>query len=197
MSATITSLTQDVITITKRGDLVADIPLHLKNALIKAHTADYWLRDMFETNFVFGAPAANYSLDYKSIIPRFRTIKYLTTIYPITGATVRILNNIPVEQFVDRYKYIKDYVYYVAGNNIKIRVSDSAINFGIGCFLYPDTTLATPSWIADEFPYAIVYEAVRTLFKVIGRDDESRAMESLLAEAMAEVRMVGITPTGE
>lgn len=195
MPATLSSLTADVVTITKRPDLVLDIALHVKNALLKAHGADFWAKDLFETNFTFGAPDVNYSLVPTTIIPRFKKIKYMTVVSPVNGDVVRKLTSVAIDKFVDEYNYIQDNVFYLAGDTIKIRVSDSSKNFGIGCYLYPDTTLVIPSWIADEIPFAILYEAARTLFKIIGKDSESASMERLVSEAMAEVRLIGLTTT--
>lgn len=196
-SATIASLTQDIYAITKRPDLVAATQLHLKNALLKAHSSDYFEKDVLETNFQFGTAASIYQLDYKALIPRFRSVKYLTVVDPISLLFVRELKGIPVKQFRDAYGYIKTDVYYLAGTQIQIRVSDTSQVFGLGCYLYPDTTLTVPSWIADEFPFAIIYEAARTLFRTIGFDEQSANMEKLVAEAMRLVTMTGITTTGE
>ncbi len=102
-----------------------------------------------------------------------------------------------LKKFLDGYGYKEDYAYYLAGDLLQVRVSDSHQYFNVGVYLYPDTTLAAPSWIADQFPFAIQYEAARTLFKTIGYDEQSTAMERLLTEAMAEVRMVGIPTVGE
>lgn len=197
MSATIASLTADIITVTKRPDLVADIALHLKNALLKAHSADFWLRDLYEDNFNFSSPSVTYQLDYKALVPRWRTLKYLNAVDPTTRDIVAKFKGISIEKAIDGYGYKRDYSYYLAGAYLQIRTSGQETNFGFGCYLYPDTTLAKPSWIADEFPFAIVYEAARTLYKTIGKDQESASMEKMVAEAMAEVRMVGLTTVGE
>lgn len=197
MSATLTSLAADVYEITKRPDLAGPTLLHIKNALIKAHSADFFLRDIFETNVIFATPAYIYQLEPKSIIPRFRSMKYLTVIDPITNEFIREFKAIPLEKFIDGYGYIRTDTFYVAGSQIQIRSSTQDTVFGLGCYLYPDTTLAAPSWIADEFPFAIIYEAARTLFKTIGYDSQSAAMNELVAEAMAEIKQTGITTVGE
>lgn len=196
MSATLASLTTDVLSITKRPDLTSTT-LHIKNALLKAHSADYWLRDQVESNFQFPIAAAQYQFHYKSIFPRWRTIKYLTLIDPITLAFVRKINPISIEKFLDGYGYMRTDVYYLAGDTIQIRLADTSQVFGVGFYQYPDTTLVVPSWIADEFPFAIIYEACRTIFKSIGFDEQSASMERLVAEAMAMVKQTGITTTGE
>ncbi len=196
MSATLASLIADVLLITKRPDLTST-PLHVKNALLKAHSSDYYLRDIQESNFVFSTPASIYNLDYKLMYPRWRSIKYLTVIDPITSEFVRKFNPISVEKFMDGYGYLRTDVYYIAGNLLQIRSADTAAVFGVGFYNYPDTTLAIPSWIADEYPLAIIYEAARTIFKSIGYDEQSASMERLVAEAMAMVQKTGITTQGE
>jgi hypothetical protein len=197
MSTTLASLTADVLEITKRKDLATATALHVKNAILKVHTSDYYLKDLFETTFTFATPATVYQLDYKLLIPRFRTAKYLTVVDPISLDFVRKLNPIPIEKFMDGYGYLRQDSYYLAGNQLQIRVDDSAAVFGIGCYLYPDTTLASPSWIVDEFPFAVIYEAARTLFKSIGFDEQSSSMQMLVAEATAMVKQTGITTQGE
>lgn len=196
MSATIASLLTDLYSITKRPDLTSS-PLHLKNALLKAHSSDFFLKDLYETNFQFADAAYIYSLDYKALIPRFRAMKYLSIIDPVTNEFVRELKPISVEKFIDGYGYIREDVYYMAGSQLQIRSSDTSKIFGIGCYLYPDTTLTVASWIADEFPFAILYEAARTIFKSIGYDEQSTAMERLVAEAYSEMKQTGITLVGE
>ena len=49
--------------------------------------------------------------------------------------------------------------------------------------LYPDITENNfTSWIADEYPYAIIYEAARSVFKTIGADEETTQMAAMLKE---------------
>lgn len=197
MSTTLAQLKADVLTLVKRPDLANDIELHVKNAILKVHSADYWKQDLYEFAFNFAVAATQYSLDYRALVSRWRHIKYLNAIDQTTGEFLRevtVLSD-PTE-FLDGYGYFKDYTCYVAGSNLQIRVSDSNKYFGAGVYLYPDTTLANPSWIADQFPYLIQYEAARTLFKTIGYDEQSTSMERLVAEAMQEVKMVGIPAIG-
>ena len=198
MPATINSLKDDLLnSILKRPDLADMSTLHIKNAILKAHSADFWIKDLFETNFAFGSKETVYTLYPETLIPRFRAMKYLNVIDPDTGWIVRKIEKIDVGQFLDPYSYIRDNVYYQAGNAMKIRVSAKYDTYGIGCFLFPDTTLTVPSWIADQYPFAILYEAARTMYKIIGKADESRSMELLVGEAMAEVKMSGIDIPGD
>jgi hypothetical protein len=196
MSTSLAQLEADVLTIVKRPDKLDAIALHTKNAILKIHSSDFYLNDLCENAFQFAVSATQYSLDKTSLISRWRKAKYFNVIDPISGELVKKLTPVPVLNTIDSYGYIKDYVFYEAGNYIQIYASGGEQTFGFGAFLYPDTTLSTPSWIVDQFPYAIQYEAARTLFKSIGFDEQSAAMEQLVQEAVAEIKMTGIADIG-
>lgn len=197
MSTSLAELQADVMLLVKRPDLVDAIALHVKNAILKVHNSDYYLPDLYESAFTFANPATQYSLDTKTLISRWRKSKYFNIIDANTGEVIRRLKSIQALSFVDSYDYIKDYVFYEAGNYVQIRASGQEQVYGFGAFLYPDVTLTTPSWIADAFPFAIQYEAARTIFKSIGFDEQSASMQTLLTEAMVEVKMVGLATIGE
>jgi hypothetical protein len=197
MPTSLAQLQADVMTLVKRPDLVNAIALHTKNAILKVHSSDYYLPDLYENSFTFAVSDTQYSLDTKLLLSRWRKAKYLNVLDPTSGEITKKLNRIDVLNSVDDYSYVKDYVFYEAGNYLQIRASGGEQVYGFGCFLYPDTTLVTPSWIVDQFPYAVQYEAARTLFKTIGYDEQSAAMERLVAEAIAEVKMVGLATIGE
>lgn len=196
MSKTLNDLTNDVLTLVKRPDLMADITLHTKNAILKAHQADFYKQDMFESAFSFASAAVLYSLDHGVLISRFRKWKYINVIDPNTLDIVQPLEPIEVENFLDSYRYRKDYSFYLSGQFTQIRVSGQDQYFNFGCYLHPDLSLQSPSWIADNYSHAIVYEAARTMFKAIGFDEQSASMEKLVAEAYALVKMNGLTNTG-
>lgn len=181
----------------KRPDLIDAVVLHTKNAILKVHSSDYYLGDLYENAFTFAVSSTTYQLDAKQLLSRWRKIKYLNVLDPVTGEITRELKPIPVLSAVDGYGYIKDYVFYEAGNYINIRASGGEQVYGFGAYLYPDTTLVTPSWIADQFPYAIQYEAARTMFKSIGFDEQSASMEKLVAEAISEIKVTGLSTIGD
>lgn len=196
MSKTFSDLTNDILTLVKRPDLTDAIALHAKNAILKAHSADFFKQDLYENAFNVASAAVQYSIDHKALISRFRKWKYINVIDPITLDITQPLTPIEIENFLDTYGYKQDYSFYLAGQYTQIRVSGSDQYFNFGCYVYPDVTLQSPSWIADEFPFAIVYEAARTMFKSIGFDEQSSAMQELVSEAYAEVKAAGISTVG-
>ena len=51
--ATFTELCNDVYTMTKRPDLVAETKLAVKAATLKAHQSDFYPKDIYETGIQF------------------------------------------------------------------------------------------------------------------------------------------------
>jgi hypothetical protein len=63
--------------------------------------------------------------------------------------------------------------------------------------LQPDVTEAFyTSWIAQDHPYLLVYEAARTLFKTIGFDEQSAQMDRLVQEQFVILKQE-VTAYGE
>lgn len=200
MSTTLAQLQSDVLTIVKRPDMLDAIALHTRNAILKVHTfqGNFFTRDLYENAFQFASPAVEYSLDFKSLVSRWRKTKYLTILDPNTLQVTKKLTALSTpDNLADIYGYLRDYCWYEAGSYLQIRVSGSDQLFGFGCYLFPDTTLQNPSWIADEFPSAIHYEAARTFFKATGYDEQSASMDQLFMEAMQPVIGAGIATVGE
>lgn len=195
--ATLAAMIADVYTLTNRPDLVGETTLAVKAATLKAHQSDYFPKDLFETGIVFNTEDFFQQLDYKSLIPLWRSAKYLR-LYDNVGQTAGLEFKLVVpESVIDDYKVDKDDIYYLAGSTINIRCKISFQYLLLGCYLNPDITDAGyNSWISDEHPYAISFEAARVVFKTIGYDEQSSAYEKLVAEQYAELKTSQILANG-
>lgn len=192
-------LTAEVYTITGRPDRTAETLTAIKAATLKAHQSDFYYKDMFETGVAFDSAAFLQQLDYRSLIPLWRAVKYLrkldTSTNPYTPG--RIMTLITPEQVLDRYQIEKTNVYYVGGAYLNINSDTEEQNYLLGCYLNPDiTSSGYNSWIAIDHPYAIVFEAAATVFKAIGKDEEAAAYRTLNAEQIAMIKMSNIVANG-
>lgn len=179
--ATLSELISDVYTVTNRPDLVAETKMAVKQATLKMHQTDHYPRDIFETGITFPTPALIQSLDYKTLIPRWRTFKYLRKY--ADGYPGEFFTLLTPEETLDRYAINKENICYVAGEQLEIRSNTSDQFMLIACYLHPDITdTGFTSWIAQEYPYAIVYEAAAKVFKMIGQDEQHNAMRQEVAE---------------
>jgi hypothetical protein len=186
MNHSLTSLVNDVFTLTNRPDLVGETTLAVRNATLKAHKSDYYYKDLFETGITFDFAQTQQSLEYKQLIPRWRALKYIRKYSAGPGSFLEIITP---EQVLDSYSATRENVCYVAGQEIKIRSLDACQNFLLGCYVHPDVTTDNYcSWIAEEQPAAIVYEAVATIFKTIGYDEQFVAYRDMAKTEIDSLR---------
>lgn len=200
MNATLTSLVNDVYTLTNRPDLVGETIIAVRNATLKAHNSDYYYKDLFETGIQFDFPKAQQAVEYKQLIPRWRSLKYVRKCYVGTDGKpcpTEFLEVIAPENVVDAYSVNREDVCYVAGIELQIRANTALQYALLGCYIHPDVTPDNyKSWIADEQPAAIVYAAAAIVFKTIGYDEQTAAYQSLVTEEYAQLKISNISSTG-
>lgn len=185
--ATFAELVADVKLLTNRPDLDSEIKLAVKAATLKAHHTDYYPQDIYEVAIQWNPIAYQQSLEYRTLIPRWRSFKFLRKYTPgttpaddVDGVFFSVVNP---DNALDSYGINKENVCYLAGEQIEIRSSTQDEYMLLGCYLHPDVTEATySSWIALDAPYAIVYEAVSKIFKQIGWDEQAAMMNKEVIE---------------
>lgn len=194
---TLTELQSEVYTITNRPDLTAETLTAVRAATLKWHQSDYFYKDLFETGVVFSSTAYQQQLDYRTLIPAWRALKYLKKTDSSGADTLGFFDVIPPENVLDQYQLNRDDVCYVAGSVIQIRSSTQFQYAILGCYLNPDITVAGyNSWIALDHPYAIIYEAAADILRQIGKLEEMGAYKLLSNEQFAAVQRSNITPVG-
>ncbi len=189
--ASLTSLMSDVYTLTNRDDLVAETKLAVKKATLKMHQSDDFARDIFETAIQWTPIAFIQSLQYANIHPRWRKLKYLRKFNDSTpGEFFTILTP---EETLDRYNVNKENITYLAGDNYEIRSNTEDTFMLLGAYVYPDLGDDTyTSWIADNHPYAIIFDAAATIFKSIGQDEKMASFRQDVAEQIALLKQCNI-----
>lgn len=191
-------LVTEVKLITNRPDLDLEIKSAVKAATLKAHHSDYFPKDLFEVGIFWATPNYIQSFEYRDVIPRYRAFKFLRKYEAVSSNPGKFFKLLTPEQILDSYGIQKDDVCYLAGNMLEIRSSTQDQYMLIGCYLHPVISeVGYTSWIADEYPYAIVYEAARTLFKQIGFNEQSSQMSQLVQEQFSELRNSNISAYGE
>lgn len=179
--ATFAELVADVKTLTNRPDLDAEIKVAVKAATLKAHHSDFYPKDLYEVGLEWTTPAYIQSLDYRSVFPQWRSFKYLRKY--ASSVPGDFFTIITPEQTIDGYGFNRDNVCYIAGEQLEIRSSTQDDYMLIGLYQNPNISeTAYSSWIAIDHPYAIVYEAVRSVFKMIGFDEQAAQIKQEVAE---------------
>ena len=179
--ATFAELVSDVNVITNRPYLVDETKLAVKAATLKAHQSDFYPKDLHEVGIAWSDPDYIQSIEYRTLIPRWRAFKYLRKY--TSGVPGAFFDMLTPEETLDGYGINKENVCYLAGEMLEIRSDSQDSNMILGCYLNPITSEAGfTSWIAQDHPYAIVFEAARIVFRNVGSIEESNNMRQEVAE---------------
>lgn len=197
---TLNELQAEVISLTRRPDLAALTLSAVKAATLKMHQADFYSKDIYETGVAFDSAAVLQSLEYKTLFPRWRALKYIRKVDATATPPVAFgpaLEVISPEAILDSYLIQKSDVVYEAGQVLEIRLSSPHQYFVVGRYDHPNvTTDAYSSWIAQDYPYGIVYDAAATVFKSIGFSEMEASMRTLVAEQIALIKISNIQAVG-
>lgn len=179
---TLAELVTDVYTLTTRPDLVNETALAIRNATLKVHRSDFYPKDLQETAIQFSSAEYLQTFEYKSVFPNWRSLKYLRKYDPISDTPSIILDKITTDEVLDSYGKTKVNTVYGAGSNLQIRSNTKEAYYLLGYYAFPDVTdLGYSSWIADEQPSVILYEAALFIFKTIGYDEQVSTYTQLVA----------------
>ncbi len=197
MTAIFDELLEEVFLITNRRDFVAETKSALKAATLKAHKTDFYSKDIHETGVEFGSSDFRQSLDYPALITNFRAFKYFRRVEDENDDTGIFIDIITVDEVLDAYGINKTDIAYVAGRTLEIR---SLVEFKfalLGAYVLPIVREEDYiSWVAEQFPFAIIYEAARVILTMIGKAEEARFYLSLTREAYQELRLAALNDVG-
>lgn len=194
---TFDELVAEVYLITDRADLSSATISAVKAATLKAHKSDFYSKDIYETGIEFDSADFRQSMDYITLLANFRAFKYLRRVENATDDTGTFFDIITPDEVLDSYGLGRTDIAYVAGRVIEIRSSVTFQFALLGCYVLPIVREgAYQSWVAEQFPYAIVYEAARVVFRMIGQMEESNAQAQLVAEEYSELKMSALSDVG-
>lgn len=199
MATSFASIVADVYSLTNRDDLTAETNLAVRSATLKAHHSDDYIFDFNEYSIAFSTEEYYQTLDYKALIPLWRKPRYMrkydNSVSP--GMPGAFLEYIVPEKVIDEFGADRTDIFYVAGANVQIRSSTLLQYCLIGIYVNPDVTESGfNSWIANDYPNAIVFEAASMVFKSIGFTEQFTAFRDLAADARSELVKHAITGTG-
>jgi len=194
---TFDELKEEVFIITNRRDLVAETESAIKSATLKAHKSDFYSKDIFETGVEFPTAEFRQSLDYVTLLSNFRAFKYFRRVEDEFDDVGQFIEIISVDEILDSYDINRVDIAYVAGRVLEIRSSVEFTKALLGAYVLPIVrTGAYLSWVAEQFPFAIVHEAARRIFRSIGQLEESNAQKEFVVEEYTELRMSALSDVG-
>lgn len=194
----LSELRQEVYTITNRPDLVAQTLTAIRAATLKIHQRDYFYKDLFETGISFTTSDYTQQIEYRTLIPKWRSLKYIRKTDSTGTEQGAFFDVIVPENVLDDYKLNRSNICYVAGEVVQLR-SKVEIQYAIlGCYVNPDITEATyNSWVAIDHPYAIIFEAASLVFKMVGDTEQFAAYSDLAGMQLQEVVISNVQSFGQ
>jgi hypothetical protein len=191
-------LLAEVYLITNRPDRVNETKSAIKAATLKMHQTDFYSKDIFEQGISWPSADFRQSLDYISLISNWRALKYIRRVENGTDDdTTNFFQIITPEEVVNSYGKMRKDVAYVAGRVMEIR---SAVSFQyalLGCYVNPIVREeAYSSWVAEMYPYTIIHEAARMIFKLTGQLDEAAGQREFVAECLTTMKNSCLTDVG-
>lgn len=193
---TFEEMKDEVISITRRPDLEAKVEAAIKAATLKAHQSDYFFNDLVEVAVEFDAARFIQNFRPKDILPRYRHAKYIRFWEGGAESSARatvFLDHIQIEEAIDTYGYDKLNVFYFAGELLQIRTRCPVEHVLFGAYQHPIIVEETyNSWIAEEYPYAIVYEAARSIFLATAFQEQSAQMRALVQEEYGILKLSNV-----
>lgn len=184
-------LVAEVIALTNRPDLKSLAESQVRAATLKVHQKDFFYRDIREVGVEFDTPAHITSFRPADVLPRYRKPAYLREwLFDGTSETLgkggRKFDVVQTSNAQDMYGFFKQDVYYLAGDVLQIRSSRPISHILFGAFVLPDITPDNfASWVADEYPFAIIHNAARAVFKAIGASEQAAEQDAQASEWMA------------
>lgn len=192
-----TEMVDQVFEITSRPDLAAETKSAVRAATLKAHQSDFYSKDIWETGIQFTYPAYRQSLDYMNLYSNFRAFKYIRYAEDSSDDTGFFFDIITPEETLDSYGCNRNNIAYVAGRVLEMRSNIEFQYALMGCYVFPLVYKDDyNSWITQMHPYAIINEAARVIFKMIGYDEQSAQYNSLVAEEYAVLKITGLADVG-
>lgn len=171
------------------SDVLFDTPAYLQNldttSLTRFRALSYFRKwDIAEGTM---DSAGNMALSYGAFGNNYNppALSPSTIIDPVTGAVIsssqqyRSLDIVDTKSMFDDYGLVKQDIIYAAGSLLRIK-SSTLLSVGkIGYFSYPSMDISDngthwSDWIADSYPWAIIWSAVARVFSVTGNLDDAR-----------------------
>lgn len=212
-------LIADVYTKTNRPDLIDQTKQAVLASTLAMHTMDFFYKDIRTAQLVFDTAQYIQSMD-TSWFNRWRALSYFRKNDPsFVTYQQNPIANIPADYFnrtkfiecitpddiFDNYGLEKVDVAFQAGGTIYAKSSTSLQYALMGFYQYPNLDTADDginfdSWIAREYPYAIIFDAASTILQTIGMTDAARKYDSpnggLVSQWKDIIKLNNITPVG-
>lgn len=178
-----TELVNEVVSITKRPDKVADIRREINKAITFFCLDATFARDRDEMVVQLDPTLAAQSIAL-SQFTRFRKVEAI--IVPYSKKPLDPTD--PTKLYTQCGKDPLD-VFYIGGDNLNISLSQLVSTCKVGYFKFPPVLKDTDTfWLADVSPYMIIDRAAAAIFSNIGDETSARTHKAFADEAFISAK---------
>lgn len=193
---TLTELIEKVYEHTNRSDLSVETKSQVKKAVMKLHGKDFFKKDLKQviiTPTPISPGVTRYQLDL-SDSATFPLVRRVCSITPLFGGEEnKSYDEMAADDLMDSYRMAKTDIFFQIGLAVNVRASRAPDQIAVTYWKYPNVTdSGFSSWIVNEFEDAVVEEAARVIFKMIGKDEEFQKYEKLVVENETAIIAAGI-----
>lgn len=207
---TFAELVTDVYTITKRPDLVDETTLALKKAIIKEHSALDYRSDLAVTAVALTQPSPQnyrYTVSLGTLGINCRKVNEIVELpSTVLQAADTFAGQYGVISFKERghdnifsgYGVEFNNYYYRLGNTINLVAQREVDNVALYYYKLPSlsNTATYSDWLADNFPYLLYTHAAIEIFRMIGKDTETKMYSQQLLDHRMDVAKSEISAIG-
>lgn len=194
------------------------IPQAVKSTLMQLHTSEYYIKDRLQAEFVFDT-VSNLQEVETAGLPRYRNIAWArrndpslsqfqqntSILPPLTdkyGATnfnesMAIFYEADPPGVFDLYGNDVYNVYYQSAGSLYFRSKFPLQYMLVGWFAFPNLDVNSAgvfdSWIAREYPYAVIACTASKIFANTGKQEQARAYDNPQTGEAARWRNVIVT----
>ena len=178
-------LLDEIYTLTKRSDLVAETGVALRNAVRMAHKSGKFWRDLAQVTINNLALDTVQEVDIPTYLPRLKQVAYIRS----TANNDLQLKEVRIDDLLDEDNYARTNVYWGLGTKLKIRAYAAEASYQVAYWRYPVVSPSTAfdSWIAEDHSDALILPAATTVLQMIGENEIRAKLEPLAAQAMRDL----------
>jgi hypothetical protein len=193
-------LQAEVILLTARPDLADLTRSAIQAATLKVHRIDYFPKDLWIGSKDLGGSFLEAQISIEgatAVLPRFRTLKYVRRYDNPSGRQLEFFTVIDPQNINDSYGIENNNIAYLAGPILVLKSRSAFTHVHIAYYTNPVVAVSLySSWVADQHPYAIVYEAAASIFRSIGQMEKFRQMRELVGEEYQVLKINNILAVG-
>jgi hypothetical protein len=199
-----TELRDEVFLITKRPDLVTQTESAVRKATLRLHDLDYWSKDAVDVVLTWTVPAYQQEWTPKTTTgPLTGSGTWRSLRYAVKASATGEAYGKPLEYWepgigtYDAYGHQKSNVWYESGTKYLFQFSDLPPKLLVGGYTRPIiTAIGWNSWISEDHPYAIIYDAALTVLTSIGFTEVARDVAGQLAIEIANLKTSAVQSVG-